>query len=66
MQFADNAIVKIATDKVRDYGHMLGRTGTIKMKCMKRNGHDFYLVRIGRVPFVDVIRVAADDLQPAQ
>jgi hypothetical protein len=66
MQFADNAIVKIASDKVKDYGNLLGRTGTIKMKCIKQQGQEFYQVRVGRVPFVDVITVAAIDLQPAQ
>lgn len=65
MQFADNAIVKIATDTAKDYGNMLGRVGTIKMKCLKQQGQEFYQVRIGRVPFVDVIQVAAVDLQPA-
>jgi hypothetical protein len=65
MQFTDNAVVKIARDTKKDYGLMLGRTGTIKMKCMRKNGVDYYQVRIGRVPFIDVIEVAACDLDPA-
>jgi hypothetical protein len=65
MTFKENAIVKIATDTVKDYGNMLGRTGSIKMRCMKRQGMEFYQVRIGRVPFIDIIEVAAVDLVPA-
>lgn len=65
MQFNDNAVVKIARDNNKDYGNMLGREGTIKMRCMKTGGVDYYLVRVGRVPFIDEIKVAEADLDPA-
>jgi hypothetical protein len=65
MQFKDNAIVKIARDTQKDYGQMLGREGSVKMRCMTQNGADMYLVRIGRVPFIDEIKVAGVDLDPA-
>jgi hypothetical protein len=43
---------------------MLGREGSIKMKCIKERGQEFYLVRVGRVPLISEIKVAAEDLDP--
>ena len=63
-EFRDNQIVKIARNNAKDYGLLLGREGSIKMKCMKVRGEEFYLVRVGRVPMIDVITVAAVDLDP--
>jgi hypothetical protein len=63
-QFRDNQIVRIARDSAKDYGLMLGREGSIKMKCMKAHDQEFYMVRVGRVPMIDEIKVAAADLDP--
>lgn len=63
-QFRDNQIVRIARDNAKDYGLMLGREGSIKMKCIKERGQEFYLVRVGRVPLISEIKVAAEDLDP--
>ena len=65
-QFADNTRVVIATDSAKDYGLMLGREGTIKMKCVKQAGVEYYMVRVGRVPFIDEVKVAAVDLELAR
>jgi hypothetical protein len=56
--FSSAQKVTIARDDGQDYGYMLGRTGTVVMKCMKRKGREFYQVKIGR----DIITVMAGDL----
>jgi hypothetical protein len=56
--FSEKQRVTIARDNGRDYGYMLGRTGTVILKCMKRKGQQFYQVKVGR----DVVDVWVADL----
>lgn len=59
--FSEKQNVTIARDNGRDYGYMLGRTGSVVMKCMKRKGQQFYQIKVGR----DIVDVWASDLDAA-